>query len=89
VRTLFKAPRHPYTEALMASVPRMEGRVERLPSIEGQPPALHRMPKGCRFALRCRYAEDRCRETYPTTFTIDATHEVACWKAEPSRTPSR
>ena len=89
VRTLFKAPRHPYTEALMASVPRMEGRVERLPSIEGQPPALHRMPSGCRFAMRCRYVEDRCRESYPTTFTIDATHEVACWKAEPSRPSNR
>ena len=88
VRTLFKAPRHPYTEALMASVPRMEGRVERLPSIEGQPPALHRLPRGCRFASRCRYVEDRCRESYPPTFTIDATHDVACWKAEPSP-PSR
>jgi oligopeptide/dipeptide ABC transporter ATP-binding protein len=85
VRTLFKTPRHPYTEALMASVPRMEGRVERLPSIEGQPPALHRMPPGCRFAPRCRYAEDRCRADYPPTFAIDSTHEAACWRAEPSR----
>ena len=83
VRALFKTPRHPYTEALMASVPRMEGRVERLPSIEGQPPALHRLPPGCRFAPRCRYVEPRCRTEYPPTFAVGAQHEAACWRAEP------
>jgi oligopeptide/dipeptide ABC transporter ATP-binding protein len=83
VRALFKAPRHPYTEALMASVPRMETRVHRLPSIEGQPPALHRLPQGCRFAARCRYADDRCRTEYPPTFAVGAAHEAACWKAAP------
>ena len=88
VRALFKTPRHPYTEALMASVPRMEGRVERLPSIEGQPPALHRLPTGCRFAPRCRYVEERCRTEYPPTFSVGSLHEAACWRAEPSR-PSR
>jgi oligopeptide/dipeptide ABC transporter ATP-binding protein len=81
VRDLFKAPRHPYTQALMASVPRMETRVNRLPSIEGQPPALHRLPAGCRFAPRCAYAEQRCREAYPSTFSVGPTHEVACWRA--------
>jgi oligopeptide/dipeptide ABC transporter ATP-binding protein len=86
VRTLFKAPQHPYTQALMASVPRMEGRVERLPSIDGQPPALHRLPDGCRFAPRCRYAEDRCRAEYPPTFAVGSLHEAACWRAAPSRT---
>jgi oligopeptide/dipeptide ABC transporter ATP-binding protein len=85
VRTLFKAPQHPYTQALMASVPRMEGRVERLPSIDGQPPALHRLPDGCRFAPRCRYAEERCRAEYPPTFAVGALHEAACWRAAPSR----
>jgi oligopeptide/dipeptide ABC transporter ATP-binding protein len=85
VRTLFKAPRHPYTQALMASVPRMEGRVDRLPSIEGQPPALHRLGEGCRFAPRCRYVEDRCRVDYPPTFPVGPLHEAACWRAEPSR----
>jgi peptide/nickel transport system ATP-binding protein len=83
VRALFKTPRHPYTEALMASVPRMEGRVERLPSIEGQPPALHRLPPGCRFAPRCRYVEPRCRAEYPPAFTVGSHHEAACWRAEP------
>ena len=83
VRELFKAPRHPYTQALMGSVPRMEARVSRLPSIEGQPPALHRLPRGCRFAPRCSYADQRCREEYPPTFATGTQHETACWKAAP------
>jgi oligopeptide/dipeptide ABC transporter ATP-binding protein len=83
VRTLFKEPRHPYTQALMASVPRMEGRVDRLPSIDGQPPALHRLADGCRFAPRCRYAEERCRVEYPPTFAVGPLHEAACWRAAP------
>jgi len=83
-RALFHTPRHPYTEALMASVPRMEARVERLPSIEGQPPSLHDLGDGCRFAPRCSYADDRCRREYPRTFRIGPAHEVACWRAEPS-----
>jgi oligopeptide/dipeptide ABC transporter ATP-binding protein len=85
VRTIFRAPRHPYTEALMASVPRMDAVVQRLPSIDGQPPALHRLPAGCRFAPRCRYADDRCRHEYPPSFPLGPAHEAACWRVEPSR----
>jgi oligopeptide/dipeptide ABC transporter ATP-binding protein len=84
VQAIFRAPRHPYTEALMASVPRMEGRVDRLPSIDGQPPALHHLPPGCRFAPRCRYVEERCRREYPPTFPVGPAHEAACWRVEPS-----
>ena len=51
VRDLFNEPRHPYTQALMASVPQME-RTDRLFAIEGQPPALYALPEGCRFADR-------------------------------------
>jgi len=83
-RALFRAPRHPYTEALMASVPRMEAAVERLPSIEGQPPPLHALPVGCRFASRCSYVEDRCRREYPPTMPVGPAHEVACWRVERS-----
>ena len=85
VRALFRTPRHPYTEALMASVPKMDASVGRLPSIDGQPPALHRLPAGCRFAPRCRYTEDRCRREYPPTFVVGPAHEAACWRAEPSQ----
>jgi oligopeptide/dipeptide ABC transporter ATP-binding protein len=87
-RALFRAPRHPYTEALMASVPRMEGGVARLPSIEGQPPPLHDLPTGCRFADRCAYVDDRCRREYPPTMPVGPAHEAACWRIEPSP-PSR
>ena len=83
-RALFRAPRHPYTEALMASVPRMEGTVTRLPSIEGQPPPLHDLPGGCRFAARCAYVDDRCRREYPPTVPIGPAHAAACWRVEPS-----
>jgi oligopeptide/dipeptide ABC transporter ATP-binding protein len=85
-RALFRAPRHPYTEALMASVPRMEAAADRLPSIEGQPPPLHALPAGCRFASRCSYVDDRCRREYPPTVPVGPAHEVACWRAEPSPT---
>ncbi|PYN84821.1 MAG: dipeptide/oligopeptide/nickel ABC transporter ATP-binding protein [Candidatus Rokuibacteriota bacterium] len=87
-RALFRAPRHPYTEALMASVPRLEGHVARLPSIEGQPPPLHDLPPGCRFADRCAYVADRCRREYPPTMPVGPAHEAACWRNEPSA-PSR
>jgi len=85
-RVLFRAPRHPYTEALMASVPRMDGTVTRLPSIEGQPPPLHELPAGCRFADRCAYADEHCRREYPPTMTVGPAHEAACWRIE--RSPS-
>ncbi len=87
-RALFRAPRHPYTEALMASVPRMDGGAGRLPSIEGQPPPLHLLPTGCRFADRCAYVDDRCRREYPPTMPVGPAHEAACWRIEPSP-PSR
>ncbi len=84
MRELFAAPRHPYTQALMAAVPKMNARPERLVAIDGQPPALQRLPPGCRFAERCRYADDRCRREYPPAFTVGPAHEAACWRAEPA-----
>jgi oligopeptide/dipeptide ABC transporter ATP-binding protein len=83
VRDLFAAPRHPYTQALMAAVPKLEATVERLQSIEGQPPALHRLPPGCRFAPRCPYADDRCRREYPPAFAVGSAQAVACWRLAP------
>jgi len=88
MRDLFKAPRHPYTEALMAAVPKMETAVDRLASIDGQPPSLQRLPPGCRFAPRCRYADERCHRDYPPVFDVGPGHEAACWRLTPS-SPSR
>ena len=80
VRDIFNNPSHPYTEALLSSVPRMEEDVDRLYSIEGQPPTLHDLPPGCPFAPRCQYAMERCREEYPDRFEIREGHHASCWR---------
>ncbi len=84
VRELFNSPSHPYTEALMASVPKLEERVDRLYSIEGQPPLLSNLPEGCRFEDRCPYAREKCISEYPPSFTVEAVHTAACWKLDPA-----
>ena len=80
VRDIFNNPSHPYTEALLASVPKMEEDVERLYSIEGQPPTLHNLPVGCPFAPRCQYVMDKCREEYPPEVHQSEAHYAACWR---------
>ena len=80
VRDIFNHPSHPYTEALLASVPKLEEDVERLYAIEGQPPALHDLPPGCPFAPRCQYVMDRCHQEYPPEFPISGRHYAACWR---------
>jgi oligopeptide/dipeptide ABC transporter ATP-binding protein len=82
VRDIFNRPSHPYTQALLNSVPTMEERVDRLYSITGQPPALWDLPLGCRFAARCPYADDRCRQQYPPTFRVSEGHTADCWRLE-------
>ena len=79
VREIFNHPSHPYTRALLGSVPNMDEDVERLYSIGGQPPALWDLPTGCRFAARCQYAEDRCRREYPPAVEVSEGHSAACW----------
>ena len=80
VRDLFNHPAHPYTEALMRSVPNVDEEVEFLYSIEGQPPALDNLPVGCTFADRCPYVMDRCREEFPPVFQAGENHSATCWK---------
>lgn len=82
VREIFNNPSHPYTEALLASVPKLEEDVDRLYSIEGQPPMLHDLPPGCPFAPRCQYVMDRCLEAYPPTISLTERHYAACWRLE-------
>ena len=81
VRDFFINPSHPYTEALLASVPKMDQDVDRLFSIEGQPPPLHDLPVGCAFADRCPVVMDKCREEYPGSFIISDSHIASCWRA--------
>jgi peptide/nickel transport system ATP-binding protein len=81
-RELFKAPRHPYTSALIHSVPSLDRKDERLYSIEGQPPSLLNLPPGCRFAPRCSVAQDVCRTQEPPEVDIGNNHSVSCWKVK-------
>jgi oligopeptide/dipeptide ABC transporter ATP-binding protein len=80
VRDLFNDPAHPYTEALMRSVPNVDEEVEYLYSIEGQPPALDSLPPGCTFAPRCPYVFDRCQEEFPPAVPVGEGHMATCWK---------
>ena len=78
--TLFANPRHPYTEALFHSLPDKAAETkERLYSIPGIPPDLIHPPAGCRFAPRCRYATDRCREEEPPLSGEVPGHRFACF----------
>ena len=78
-RELFEAPKHPYTSALIDSVPRLDRKDERLYSIEGQPPSLLDLPPGCRFFPRCDYALEVCGEKEPAEVEIGDEHFVSCW----------
>ncbi|MCK4368277.1 MAG: ABC transporter ATP-binding protein [Dehalococcoidales bacterium] len=81
-RELFKAPKHPYTSALINSVPRLDRKDARLYSIEGQPPSLMDLPPGCRFAPRCPVVKPVCREQEPPEVGIGYGHSVSCWRAK-------
>jgi len=79
-REIYGDPRHPYTIGLMASVPRLDQDMkEKLVPIEGQPPDLLAVPKGCAFHPRCTYAIERCRQEIPILKSVTGKHETACW----------
>ena len=79
VEVLFGNPSHPYTQGLIASVPKLGSGVKVLPSIPGSVPDLASMPEGCRFAPRCKYATDKCRKMNPDLFQIGENHRCRCW----------
>jgi oligopeptide/dipeptide ABC transporter ATP-binding protein len=85
VSQIFNAPTHPYTEALLNSIPRMSDNRQRLTAIDGQPPDLSAMPPGCSFAPRCPEVFDRCRAQAPPAFTTAAGRSARCWLADASR----
>jgi peptide/nickel transport system ATP-binding protein len=83
---LFAHPAHPYTEGLLASVPRLDRPRERLRAIPGQVPAATAWPDGCRFHPRCPHAWDRCRGEAPALLDAGLGHDARCWLvAEPGR----
>jgi len=80
VDELYANPRHPYTKALLRSLPRIDGtRNEQLESIKGLPPDLIALPKGCPFAARCAFVKDKCRSDNPLLENYTPTHRFACW----------
>ena len=80
VKDLYGDPRHPYTIGLLGSLPRLDASTrEKLVSIEGLPPDLIALPKGCPFAARCEYVLDKCLEENPTLEPVGPGHYIACW----------
>jgi oligopeptide transport system ATP-binding protein len=76
---LFKNPRHPYTQALLASVPVADPRTKRLrPLVDGDVPSPVNPPSGCAFHTRCRYAMERCKVERPVLLDAGERHQVAC-----------
>jgi len=79
VTQIFNSPVHPYTAALLNSIPRMGDADTRLIAIEGQPPDLASLPAGCAFAARCTRAFDRCRVAEPPETRPGPGRTVRCW----------
>ena len=81
VASLFARPEHPYTVGLLGSIPKLDQRRERLPSIEGRVPDMAHPPEGCRFAARCPFVEPACREAVPPLVEVAPDHLSRCRRA--------
>jgi oligopeptide/dipeptide ABC transporter ATP-binding protein len=79
VRDIWNKPCHPYTIALMKSIPVLNRKVKRLSAIEGRVPSHFDLPQGCSFAPRCKKAKDRCFEEAPHEEPVSENHSVRCW----------
>ena len=79
VEILFANPTHLYTQGLIASVPKLGSGVKVLPSIPGSVPDLSAMPKGCRFAPRCKYATEKCHQEQPELLSVGEKQKCRCW----------
>ena len=85
VRDIIRNPRHPYSQGLLAAnvLPGMAERAvgaarERIEAIPGSPPNMAKVPEGCAFAPRCKYAEERCGTSFPPAAAVSASHQVHC-----------
>ncbi len=79
VGELFVRPRHPYTEALLASMPRVDQDIGELEPIRGNVPSIRELGPGCAFAPRCPLVEERCRTTRPPLTALEQGRAVRCW----------
>jgi peptide/nickel transport system ATP-binding protein len=81
VKALFSNPRHPYTQGLLASIPRLADKPKTiLHTIPGQVPSLAQMPSGCRFNNRCSHSNEQCQNYNPEVETVNSRHQVACFQ---------
>lgn len=91
-RQLFRAPRHPYTAALLESFPSLRGERKAMAGIPGSPPDMRTVPRGCAFRDRCRYAMPICGEEVPVltapATAVDSRRVVACWLHEEGEVPA-
>ncbi len=78
VYDIYEKPAHPYTQALLESIPRVDQKGQELTVISGLPPSLTDRPDGCSFHPRCRYARDRCREDEPPLYELPGGRRSAC-----------
>jgi len=76
---VLRTPRHPYTQALLSAVPRLDGQGRERIRLAGDQPSPAAPPPGCHFAPRCAHADERCRNAYPPTSACSATHAVNCF----------
>jgi oligopeptide/dipeptide ABC transporter ATP-binding protein len=81
VRQIFKSPKHPYTQALLQSVPVLGAKRKRLYQINGQPPELLDLPPGCPFYARCPVKLDVCQNKFPAAQPTESGGQVSCWQA--------
>ena len=80
---LYANPKHPYTLGLLRSVPRLdEARKAKLVPIDGLPPDMAHMPKGCSFYARCGFRSEKCEEEYPPLVLVADKHTAACWHSD-------
>ncbi len=83
VYDIFAKPAHPYTQGLLASIPKLGVEVDELESIPGNVPNPKRMPKGCKMAPRCKYAFDRCHQEEPGFVDLGNGHQSRCFLSKP------
>ena len=81
-RALYQDAHHPYTQALLRAIPRLDRPVKRLETIPGSVPPATAWPQGCRFHPRCRFVMDRCRTNEPPLLDVGENRQARCWLVE-------
>src|SRR5262249_18650163 len=87
VNTIFNSPKHPYTQALLHSIPKIAMKREELIPIKGMVPSPYRRPAGCTFHPRCSQAMEKCKKIEPSMIALDEKHSVHCLLYDKVQTP--